>query len=261
VRTQREVIVLLARKPRQIEHDDEVHLTLVHAAVLQQLLEFSMGQRIRLGTAIVGAANVSFGNDPERADGGERSAFVAVQLIPMIAVEDHLSVQGAGEVNMVEEHVARVSVATANITSAVASGFFSIARVVIAAVGSRSTTQRYPGHVNLARIAVAIARINLVEHGITSSPVTACHLRATTMKDGYQEFCDAATFDRTELERVGCRRFEVHVLPNKQPPRPQTNWPYQNLPNDQMNALDTTPVDETSYPRLGAGRLLGDRDL
>jgi hypothetical protein len=41
VRTQSEVVVLVAREPRQVGHDDEVNAALVHPAKGKQILELA----------------------------------------------------------------------------------------------------------------------------------------------------------------------------------------------------------------------------
>ena len=47
VRAQREVVVLVARKARQVEHDHEVHAALVLAAVRQEALELAAVRGLR----------------------------------------------------------------------------------------------------------------------------------------------------------------------------------------------------------------------
>jgi hypothetical protein len=76
---------------------------------------------------------------------------------------------------MIEEDVAGVHVATATTTRAVPAGLFVIAGVV-AAIGGGTTSERHPGHVNLARVVVAVTRIKLVEHALTSSHVIASRI-------------------------------------------------------------------------------------
>jgi hypothetical protein len=134
-----------------------------------ELLVVEMGQRTgRVWGVIARAANVPFGNDAEGANSGERSTLVPVQLIPIVSVEHDLTVQLAGQVDVVKKRVASISAATAMITSSVATGVVTIMRVV-AALGGRAPAQRHPAHVNLARVAVAVTRIDLVEHTVTSS--------------------------------------------------------------------------------------------
>ena len=65
---------------------------------------------------------------------------------------------------MVKKHVSCISVATSTISTSVAARVFAVLRAVVAPIGGWSTAERHPGHVNLARIAVAFTRIKLVEH-------------------------------------------------------------------------------------------------
>ena len=47
MRAQREVVVLVPREARQVEHDHEVHAALVHAAEREQVLELAAVRGLR----------------------------------------------------------------------------------------------------------------------------------------------------------------------------------------------------------------------
>jgi hypothetical protein len=111
------------------------------------------------------------------------------------------------QVDMVEEDVAWVGLATAMVTKSVTPGFFADARVVVPAIGGGSSTERHPGHFNLARVAVAVTRIELVEHrfrlvGVPTELVAA-------IRHGYQQLRSSATGVTKESERFGWKRFAI----------------------------------------------------
>ena len=53
---------------------------------------------------------VLFGHDAEGADGGQRAAVLAVQLVDAIAVDDQLALVAARQVEVVHQAVARIVV-------------------------------------------------------------------------------------------------------------------------------------------------------
>ena len=53
---------------------------------------------------------VLFGHDPEGADGGQRAAVLAVQLVDAIAINDQLALLAARQVEVVHQAVARIVV-------------------------------------------------------------------------------------------------------------------------------------------------------
>ena len=110
---------------------------------------------------------VAFGDDAKRADRRERPTVVAVQFVPMLAVEHHFSVEAARELQALDERVARVAIA--RVDGAVAHIRLTVTRVVL----RRSAPERDPMHVDLASVVVSCARID-VEHRFTSGGPATC---------------------------------------------------------------------------------------
>jgi hypothetical protein len=51
---------------------------------------------------------IAFGDDPKRADGRERAAVVAVQFVPVIAVEDDFAIQTAWQLEAIDKRITRI---------------------------------------------------------------------------------------------------------------------------------------------------------
>src|SRR5581483_6261423 len=108
---------------------------------------------------VTGIAEITLGDDPKRADGRQRAAVVAIQLVPMVAVCDDLSLGPARQLEIVQEHVARIRMPTVGVALTFVIALAYIARRMIVI-----SLDLGPGHVDLAGVRIAIARIE-VQHG------------------------------------------------------------------------------------------------
>ena len=59
---------------------------------------------------VVVDVEVLFGHDPERADGGQRAAVLAVQLVDAVTIDDQLALLAARQVEVAHQAVARIVV-------------------------------------------------------------------------------------------------------------------------------------------------------
>ena len=118
---------------------------------------------------IVPALQVAFGHDPKRADGSDRAAVVAVQLVPLFAIEHHLALESAGQLNAVEEYVTRIDVSVATVTITVT--ITEIAWIVRVAVESRRAIQFNPPRLDVAVVIVTIAWIEVQQSSPHSKPL------------------------------------------------------------------------------------------
>ena len=104
---------------------------------------------------IVPALQVAFGHDPKRADGSDRAAVVAVQLVPLFAIEHHLAIESAWQLDAVEEYVTRIDVSVATVTITVT--ITHVAWIARVAVESRRAIQFNPPRLDVAIVIVTIA--------------------------------------------------------------------------------------------------------
>jgi|SRR5213593_750502 len=118
--------------------------------------------------AVSGIAQVALGHHPKRADSGQRPTVVAIQFVPVLAVEDDLALQSARQLDTVEEHVAWIDLAVARIPIAIADVLITVTRVVLFAIGAGTSSQFDPRHLDVANVVVAVTWIEIVEHRFTS---------------------------------------------------------------------------------------------
>src|SRR5436305_4063373 len=105
---------------------------------------------------------------PKRPDGRERPAVVAVEFVPMIAVDDDLAFWSARQFEIVKEGIARVVVSLADIAISVADVVRAIARIVLFSVRTRSTPQFDPRHLDVSDVIVAIMWVEIIKYHLTS---------------------------------------------------------------------------------------------
>jgi hypothetical protein len=122
----------------------------------------------RFGRLVTRVAEIALSDHSKRPDGRERPAVVAVEFIPMIAVDDDLAFWPARQFEIVEEGIARVVVPRADVPISIPTVVSAIARVVLFSVRARTTAQFDPRHLDVADVVVAIARVKIIEHHFTS---------------------------------------------------------------------------------------------
>src|SRR5258708_2460904 len=77
-------------------------------ALITQMPKVRLARIVRLVWRV---AQIALSDHMKRADGRQRSAVLAVQFVPMIAVHDDLAFESARKLQAVKKHVARVAVA------------------------------------------------------------------------------------------------------------------------------------------------------
>jgi hypothetical protein len=99
----------------------------------QQTLLFEVA--LGLASVVAAIVEVAFGDDAESADGGERPAFGAVDLVDAIAVSHWPTLMATWQVEIPREHVARVTIGCMVAFAApAAAAAVSVAEVVSIAV-------------------------------------------------------------------------------------------------------------------------------
>jgi hypothetical protein len=90
-----------------------------------------------------------FGHDSERADGGQRAAVLAIQLVHTVAIDDQLALLAARQVEVVHQSVARIVIVSVALVVH-ARALVAIARSVLARIIPSSVRHR----ALLARVAL-----------------------------------------------------------------------------------------------------------
>jgi hypothetical protein len=106
---------------------------------------------------------IAFGHHPKCPDGPKRPAIVAVEFVPVIAIDHDLPFESARQLQIVEEGIARVVVPFASVAIPIANMFSAIARVVLDSVRARTAAQFDPRHLDVADVVVSVTRIE-IEH-------------------------------------------------------------------------------------------------
>jgi len=118
----------------------------------------------RVSRLIPRIAEVSFGHDPKRPNGRERSTVLAIQFVSVITVEHALAFRATRQFETGEEWVSRIiDVSLARIT--IAAILVAVARIVLLASRAWTAPQFDPRHVYVSRIvALQISRIEIMIH-------------------------------------------------------------------------------------------------
>jgi hypothetical protein len=112
------------------EHDAAVAFVQRHP--LQQTLVAEMVQAVGAWIERV-VAQVALRHNAERADGREGAAVLAVQLIGLVVIPDHIPLEPARETQVLEQQVARIiRIAVANVQAMVAFEFPFVAVAALA---------------------------------------------------------------------------------------------------------------------------------
>src|SRR2546425_8756989 len=104
----------------------------------------------RVARRFARVAEIALGDHPKRADGRQRSAVVAVQLIPMIAVDHDLAFESARQFQTLEKDIAWVAVA--RIPVSFANVLVAVPRVVVTKIKTPFAPEFDPVDVQNARI-------------------------------------------------------------------------------------------------------------
>src|SRR6266851_2605922 len=94
----------------------------------------------RIARLVARIAEIALGHHPKRADRRERPAVVAVEFVPMVAIEHDLTLETAGQFETVEEHVARIRVSFAKVVITLAN-IITITKISLFAIQPRTVTQ------------------------------------------------------------------------------------------------------------------------
>ena len=122
----------------------------------------------RIGRLVAPVAQIAFGHHPKRADGRERSAVVAVQFVPVIAIHHDLAFESARQFEAVEEHISRIEISFASVP--IANVLVAVANVVLFAIETRLIAHVNPGHLDVANVIAAISISGIKVHNRTPSP-------------------------------------------------------------------------------------------
>jgi hypothetical protein len=116
---------------------------------------------------VTGIAEVAFGHDPKRADRCERATVVAIQFVPVLAIEHDFAFKPARQLKAVDKRVSRIDISFARIT--IANVFVAVAHVVLFAIQTGLTTHLNPRHLHIANVIAAISISGVKVHNRTPS--------------------------------------------------------------------------------------------
>jgi hypothetical protein len=102
-------------------------------------------------------AEIALSDYSKRPNGRQRSAVLAVQFVPMIAVHDDLAFESARQFQPVEKHIARVAVT--QIPVSFANILVAVPRVVVAGIRCALAAEFDPMDLEVTRVLIAIAQI------------------------------------------------------------------------------------------------------
>ena len=121
------------------------------------------GPQVRLAQRFVSRiVEIALGRHPKRAYRRKGPAVIAVQLVPMVAIDDEFALQSTRQFEAFDERLARIDISFARVGTAV-TGIVGVARIDVFAIRSGVVTQFNPWHFDVAHVLVAVARVK-VEH-------------------------------------------------------------------------------------------------
>jgi hypothetical protein len=119
----------------------------------------------RLGLRMM-ALEIAFGHDPKCADGRERTGVVAVQFVPIVAVEHDFAVETARQFEAVHKRITRIEgpISVVSITIA------HVASVIcVAVIRCARAVQLHPLRLNIAGVIVTITVTWIEVQSLSSS--------------------------------------------------------------------------------------------
>jgi hypothetical protein len=95
-----------------------------------------------VANGVVVCVEVLFGHDSERADGGQRAAILAVQLVHTVAIDNEFAFLAAREIEVVNQAVARVVIVSVPLAVDAWAAIAAIPVVVLARIVPSSVRHR-----------------------------------------------------------------------------------------------------------------------
>jgi hypothetical protein len=123
-------------------------------ALVAQMPKVRLTRIVRLVSRV---AEIALSDYPKRADGRQRSTVLAVQFVPIIAVDNHLAFESARQFESVEKHISRVAIA--RIPVSLANVLVAVPRVIIARIRCPCAPEFDPMNVEVARVLITVSRI------------------------------------------------------------------------------------------------------
>jgi len=116
---------------------------------------------------VTGIAEVAFGHDPKRTDSCERATVVAIQFVPVLAIEHDFAFKPARQLEAVDKRVSRIDISFARVT--IANVLVAVAHVVLFAIEARLIAHLNPRHLHVANVLAAISISGVKVHHTTPS--------------------------------------------------------------------------------------------
>jgi len=140
---------------------------------------------------VTGIAEVAFGHDSKRTDGRERATVVAIQFVPVVAIEHDFAFKPARQLEAVDKRVSRIDTSFARVT--IANVFVAVAQVILFAVQTGLITHVNPRHLHVADVIAAISISGVKVHN---------ELRRQQTRDSRSRRCDDLWASMIDVDRL-----------------------------------------------------------
>jgi hypothetical protein len=109
-----------------------------------------------LANGVVACVEVVFGHHSERADGGQRTAVLAVQLVDTVPIDDQLTLLAAWQIEVANQSVARVVIVSVPVVVDAGAAIAAIQVVVLARIVPSGVRHRPSFGAQLAPVGLSV---------------------------------------------------------------------------------------------------------